>query len=143
MAKELFAELTAAGQKKLLFYTALAAMEMAHEWQAKGYDCWDDRKKASLSFSYNNRSYFERLFEKNEGHILSVDSGRSPYFLNCLDYKQVKDTCVEGFLNQWVLTHSTLKQSFFGGVVQGVLVGELKVKFIPPLDCSKVVFPLI
>lgn len=142
MAKELYDALSPAGKKKLMVCLSLAAMQMSHEWKACGYNSWDDRKKASLSFSYNNKLYFDKLFEKNAGFALEVEDN-SPYFQSCVRYTQIKDTFMEGFLGKWVNIHSTLKQAFFGGMVQGVLVENTKTSFVPPLNYGEVFFPFI
>jgi len=140
MSKELWEELTPSGKKRLMTCISLAAMQMSHEWKCCGFDSWDDRKKASLSFSFNNSSYFEKLFEKNAGFPLQVVD-RGPCFWDCVCSAQTKDTFMEGFLSRWTNVHSTLKQAFFGGMVRGVLVENAGVTFVPPLNYGEVVFP--
>jgi len=143
ISSQLYERLSLEGKKCFLICLCLAAMEMAHTWNISGRAYWDDRKVASMSFSHDNLTYFKELFFKQTGFLLTVEAQRSNYFLHCIAYREIKDTFMEGFLCKWGNMHPTIQQSFFGGVVRGVLMQNTNLLFASSLDCRDAYFPFI
>ena len=120
--KKLNDSLSPTGQKRLLIFICLGAMEMARSYRNHG-GCWDLRKQASEEFAAKNIKVFESEFEKAAGFLPDILNDYE-CFGRVINRQQFKENGIEymcGAVHAWTNTHSTLKQAVFGGYVRGVM----------------------
>ena len=150
-ARDIYSNLTENGKKKFLAIWSLTGIELAYVWIARGFDSWDDRKKASQQFAFKHRFTIEEIFKNSTGYILdtskeTTDTTSDTFFPTWCKRnirKQVNEENHEEIFKFDRLAfeissmHSTIKQSFFGGTVKGVIIPE---HLIEDEDCY---FPFI
>lgn len=138
IAKEIYAELNDIGKKKYLMLWSLTGIELSYRWLADGFDTWDDRMKASQRYAYSHRFDIEKIFTDVTGYTLTtstetVDTASSICFSNWCEEKLTPQIVNENYEESQTYgrlafeistMHSTLKQSFFGGTVKGVIIPE-------------------
>ena len=155
ISKTIFDKLTQKGKERFYIAWAVAGMELAFNWIAKDFDDWDDRKKMSEIFSYNNLSSIENLFAMYSDIKMCL-SGESRdnvkavcYFPSWLSKNIGRDKFVGNewimrFAEKWTSMHSTLKQSYFGGVFRGVIEpANPNHDFSPNSQYGGIIFPFI
>ena len=134
------------GLKRFWTVWAICGMELAWHYIYVDFDEWDDRKKASEIYAYKNILSIEEMFEKNCGAKISFDGltsfkirekncGFSSWLIKQIymideDWTFVRNNrWIERLAQKFTSMHSTLKQSYFGGVVK-MMGGEEKFPFI-------------
>ena len=128
-------ELSEEGERRFWVAWAICGMELAFHYIFCCFDEWDDRKKKSEEWAYKNISYIEEVFEKNCGKKVSFNELSSTeirtnnysfptwftrqiyYNDECWDFVR-ENRWLEKLAQKFVNMHSTLKQSFFGGIVR-------------------------
>lgn len=141
LSAELISFLEKLGKIRLQAMIAMIAQENAWEWKCSNFDHWDDRKKASLSFSYKNLDKFKDMFFENAGFALEVVRPDENYFLYAIDKRPIKNTYLKGILVWWMTEHSTIKQAFFGTTCKAL--GFEEQGYLPPLNYDSLIFPFI
>ncbi len=122
MMAELNDALTEYGKDRLKIYICCAAMSLARSYAVNGCTCWDDRKKASEQFAYENEATFKAMFEEITGFVPEIVDNTMSYYPRAINRAQWRDRQdMLGFLSKWADEHSTIKQAMFGGYVRGVL----------------------
>lgn len=128
---ELYGSLSVKAKKTFMAAWALAGLSLAFERKRSGKQTWDDRKKAAEDYSMRHLPEIERILEKTTGISLNLSqetSIRHDEHLTTWMFKKagreafVGKEWIFGFIETFVNEHSTLKQSFFRGMVQGVLI---------------------
>ena len=127
MAVELYSGFTRTGKKRFDALFAVSMLELADRWRKNGRDYWDDRKKAAMSFAYQNEDFFRALYEKSIGHEMeevAFESLRPRSFVESYRFPK-EETWVRSYLNKWVDIHPTLQQAFTKGVVKSGTYADL------------------
>lgn len=142
---EIYESLTPEGKRNFILAVCISAFELAYSYNPDAI--WiDDRKKASQIFAQNNIDWFNEKFKKLTGFMPSVkDNEDGRYYPGDINYMEFKNNGCEwliGYLSAWVTEHSTIKQSFFGGVVNGILVNKYLDELKPNSDYG-ISFPFI
>ena len=118
-------------KKRFVTAWALAGLSLAYERKRSGKPTWDERKQASEEFSLRYLKKIERLFEKetkisfplSEEFSLPRDMRLSTWMFVKAGREAFNDKqWMLGYVEEFVGEHSTLKQSFFRGMLHGVLV---------------------
>ncbi len=135
ISDSVLSELSEHGKKRFAIASAICGMELAFHYISVKFDEWDDRKKRSEEWSFKNIQKIEDVFEKNSGKRVSFDGvyydkirsenlsfaswlTRQIWELNDNNWDYVKENrWIEIVAQKFVTMHSTLKQSYFGGVV--------------------------
>lgn len=127
IAVELYSGFTRTGKKRFDALFAVSMLELADRWRKNGRDYWDDRKKASMSFAYQNEDFFRSLYEKCIGHPMEEvvsDTTRPRSFVESYQFPR-EEAWVRGYLHKWVDIHPTLQQAFTKGVVKSGTYADL------------------
>ncbi len=142
---DLYASLTDAGKSNYDLIALISMFSLAYEYEEHGLDCWDERKKASEIFSYKNKEFIQGRFNEVAGFPITYDKGEG-FLHRALNRKPFRDNgkaWVVDYLGFWNSEHSTLKQSFINGYVNGVLLPSYgEDKFSPNSDYG-ISFPFI
>ena len=137
ISKYIYDNLTKLGKERFYIIWCIAGMELYYSYVQQGCDTWDDRKKASMIFSYCNIFEIEELFNFYVDLSVDISSFRKKedikidYFARWFEKKvwektnekvsKTKYAWLVGFSSKWICLHSTIKQSYFGGTCRGVI----------------------
>lgn len=129
---ELYDALSPKAKKTFMAAWALAGLSLAYDRKRFGKQTWDDRKKAAEDYSMRHLPEIEKIFEKNTGISLKVSLEETSLingisFSTWIFLQLGRDALsgkewILGFADRFCSEHSTLKQSFFRGMVCGVLI---------------------
>ena len=147
MSKELYSMLSKKGKLTLISFFCLSSFMLCSIFEQKKFSEWDERVRASESFAHKNYRWMEELFEKTYGVCPQISHALGDERRWSLIHENDVLRAVpafRGYAEKWLSMHSTIKQSFFGGMAVAVLplVSGDK-KLLPPLDYSDVKFPFI
>lgn len=152
ISKYIFDNLTKKGKDRLYMVWCVAGLDLSYYYRKVGCNPWDDRNKASMQFAYRNTGSIESMFNfltDLKIDILSIDRTEmddklfNTWFRNFIWREKsirVEDSefaWLCGFATEWVNLHSTIKQSFYGGVCNGVIAEK------NPNSFEKMCFPFI
>jgi len=136
------------GKQNFLRAVCMSAFELAASYEPEAC-IKDERKLASQIFAYRNIDWFKNLFFNITGFVPSFNFCERIYYedINEPEIKNVfqSNGCawLLGYLRSWIAEHSTIKQSFFGGTVNGILIREYPdVRFIKNNEYG-ITFPYI
>ena len=143
---EIYNTLTPEGKYNFMKAVCMSAFELAHSYNPDAKYV-DDRKKASQIFAAKNINWFNDVFKECTGFTPFIRKSEDGRFLQRdIEQKEFKKNGYDwllGYLRAWTTEHSTIKQYFFGGVVNGILLVEYpEAKFMPNSDYS-ISFPFI
>lgn len=132
IANSILFSLSRNGKKRFWITWCLCGLELAYQYIAHDGKIWDQRKMSSTEYAYSHLSYIEDILEKNLGFRISLEG----YSVSDIERK-----CFSSWLSEqtklatddwsfwrtyeWIGAiaselpdmHSTIKQRFFGGVV--------------------------
>lgn len=123
MMNTIHSGLTESGIRSLILCMCAATFDMAYDYMKHGFYSFDERKAASEEYARNNLSFFGEEFETGTGWMPLPDT-QAPSFvsgINPKNWELYKCRGYLGFISAWRKTHSTIKQSVYGGFVRGVL----------------------
>ena len=123
-------------------------------WEASDLDGWDDRKKASAIFAYNNKAILSEQFKALTGldafperipHDEKYNLGRRMCLKpNRERYENSEYAWMPDFTSTMYTEHSTLQQSFIRWFTQAILLKEYpEGTFAGNNDCGTISFPFI
>lgn len=145
LMSEIDSNLSKKGKNRLFGIICIISLSYAHERAQRGHDTMDLRHKASESFAYQNECFFERAFHNIYNFIPSRDKGHE-WFSCSIDRREFKECAyLLGALSVWTNTHSTTKQSIYGGYVKGIIIPEYSkgFPFAKPYGCDDYSFAFI
>lgn len=139
ISKSIFESLSKVGKERFYKIWCMAGFELAYSYIREDKNPWDDRKKASMQFAFRNVFCIEKIFNDFDDmqiHILSIDTKEmeNELFDRWFSRKiwnerkeRIEDSSLAwlyGFVRKWLTLHSTIKQSYYGGVYNGVVTIE-------------------
>jgi len=143
-SSEIYQSLNEDGKRNFMLAICMSAMELRDSFDPES-TCIDDRKIASQTFAANNMEWFKKTFQDQSGFALPLKRDSSTFFTYA-NRKELKDRgCgwLLGYLLCWETEHPTIKQSFFGGVVRGILEPEYPESEFKPNCIAGISFPLV
>lgn len=130
LTKELLASLSGAGKKRFLTIWSLCGLELAFGFIKANKNPWDERKRQAMEYAYQHRETFAQIFFEHTGVSVSFDACTAASLAMISFRRWIFSFAPEFFRNhpelevaaeKLVDLHSTIKTSFFGGVVRAVM----------------------
>lgn len=152
ISKHIFDNLTKSGKDRFYMIWCMAGFDLSYSYMRENRNPWDDRKKASMQFAFHNIESIENMFNLLSDlkiDIYSIDKSEMEeklfdrWFMSFVWNEKgirIADSSfawLYGFVKEWIKMHSTSKQSYYGGVYNGVVITE------KPKDFEKMSFPFI
>lgn len=152
ISKHIFDNLTKSGKDRFYMIWCMAGFDLSYSYMRENRNPWDDRKKASMQFAFHNIESIESMFnllsdlkidiysiDKSEMENKLFDRWFTSFVWNEKGIRIADSSFawLYGFVKEWIKMHSTLKQSYYGGACNGVVITE-KPKYFKKMD-----FPFI
>ena len=130
LTEELLASLAKAGKKRFLAIWSLCGLELVYSYIKVNKNPWDERKRQAMEYAYQHRETFAQIFFEHTGVSVSFDACTAASLAMISFRRWIFSFAPEFFRNhpelevaaeKLVDLHSTIKTSFFGGVVRAVM----------------------